>query len=280
MSNVAKLKKKAAELEQKKDFAKALAVYVELLDNFDQHAAELDVSLFNRVGDLMVRQGNVADAVDYYERAVVRYVDGGFYNNAIALCNKILRNSPGRASIYYKLGKISAQKGFVSDAKINFLEYADRMQKAGKKDEAFRALKEFADLCPDQDDVRLLLADQLSKQERGSEALAQLQVLYERYTAQGREIEARATIDRMKAIDPNAQPRLTEGPPRGANDLVFLDLEEERRSRNNAIVAKRATQGLDIIHTGEYQEIPEAPSAPVVPPVPEPALQDIPAPTP
>jgi len=49
----------------------------------------------------------------------------GFFNNAIALCNKILRNSPGRASIYYKLGKISAHKGFVSDAKINFLEYAD-----------------------------------------------------------------------------------------------------------------------------------------------------------
>ena len=72
MSNVAKLKKKAADFELKKDFAKALAVYVEILDNFDQYAAELDVSLFNRVGDLMLRQGNVADAVDYYERAVVR----------------------------------------------------------------------------------------------------------------------------------------------------------------------------------------------------------------
>ena len=110
MSNVAKLKKKAADFELKKDFAKALAVYVEILDNFDQYAAELDVSLFNRVGDLMLRQGNVADAVDYYERAVVRYVDGGFYN-AIALCNKILRHSPGRASVYYTLGKISARAG-------------------------------------------------------------------------------------------------------------------------------------------------------------------------
>jgi len=284
MPDVAKLKKKAAELELKKQFDKALAVYVEILHSYDKSDDEIDVGLYNRVGDIYLKQGNVADALDYYEQAVDKYTDSGFFNNAIALCNKILRNSPGRASIYYKLGKISAQKGFVSDAKINFLEYADRMQKAGKKDEAFRALKEFADLCPDQDDVRLLLADQLSKQERGSEALDQLQVLYERYTAQGRELEARATVDRMKAIDPNAKPRESDGPPRGANDLVFLDLEEERRTRSNAVIAKRATQGLDIIHTGEYQEVPpakrEEPIAPIVPPTPEPALQDIPAPTP
>ena len=44
----------------------------------------------------------------------------------------------------YKLGKISALKGFKNDARANFLEYADRMKKAGKVDEAFRALAEFA----------------------------------------------------------------------------------------------------------------------------------------
>ena len=139
-----------------------------------RHAAELDVALFNRVGDLMLRNGNVADAVDYYEQGVDRYSDSGFFNNAIALCNKILRHSPGRASVYYKLGKISAHKGFKNDARVNFLEYADRMQKAGKVDEAFRALKEFADLCPDQDEIRLMLADQLGKIGRKDEAVEQL----------------------------------------------------------------------------------------------------------
>src|SRR5689334_588207 len=224
MSNVAKLKKKAADFEQKKDFAKAIAVYVEILDDFDQNAAELDVSLFNRVGDLMVRQGNVADAVDYYERAVIRYVDGGFYNNAIALCNKILRHSPGRASVYYTLGKISAHKGFTTDAKQNFLEYADRMQKAGNLDEAFRALKEFADLCPGQDDIRLMLSEQLSKLDRKEEAIEQLQLLWARYQAEGKAGEADAIVKRMKAIDPKAEPIAKEGPraARGG-DLVFLD---------------------------------------------------------
>ena len=35
----------------------------------------------------------------------LHYIDTGFYNNAIALCNKILRSTPGRATIYYKLGR-------------------------------------------------------------------------------------------------------------------------------------------------------------------------------
>ncbi len=278
MPDVAKLKKKAAEFELKKQFDKALAVYVEILDGFDASDEEVDVSLFNRVGDLYLKQGSVGDAVDYYEKAVDRYADGGFHNNAIALCNKILRNSPGRASVYYKLGKISAQKGFKGDAKKNFLEYADRMQSSGKIDEAFRALKEFADLCPDQDDIRLMLADQLSKKGRSDEAIEQLQLLYVRYSHEGRDAEARATIERMKAIDPTAEPRaLGDAPSRSAADLVFLDLSDSTPVRHKPGVQKRATQGLDLIATGEVPEV--RPQAAFQPPAPAPFIALTPAPT-
>jgi tetratricopeptide (TPR) repeat protein len=225
MSNVPKLKKRAGEFEQKKQFDKALAVYLQILEEVSGSEDEADVALFNRVGDLMLRQGNVSEAVDHYERAVDLYAEGGFFNNAIALCNKILRNAPGRNSIYYKLGKISAKKGFTNDAKQNFLEYADRMQKSGKLDEAFRALKEFADLCPDQDDIRLMLADQFAKKNRKGEAIEQLQVLYERYESEGRSGEARATVDRMKAIDPDVEPQAPgqRAAPK-SGDLIFLDV--------------------------------------------------------
>ncbi len=230
MSNIAKLKKKAAEFEQKRQPDKALATYIELLDEYESSPEEMDVGLFNRVGDLLLKQGNVADAVDFYERAVDHYAEGGFFNNAIALCNKILRQSPGRTSVYYKLGKISAQKGFTAEAKRNFLEFADRMQKAGRIDEAFRALKEFADLCPDQDDIRLLLADQLQKAGKSNEAVQQLQLLYQRYMAEGRKSEAAATAERVRSIDPTAEVRAGNTPLQTkAQDLVFLDLDEAPR---------------------------------------------------
>src|SRR4051812_43848193 len=226
MSKVANLKKKAAELEKKAP-DKALDVYIELCAEMEKHPDEMDVAYFNRVGDILVKSRKIADGANYYEKAVDYYAEGGFFNNAIALCNKILRVSPGRSTVYYKLGRISAQKGFKADAKQNFLEYADRMQKAGKIDEAFRALKEFADLCPDQDDIRLMLADQLSKLGRKDEAIEQLQTLYQRYQSEGRESEAAATATRMRAIDPTVEPQ-AEGTRRQASGggLVFLDLEE------------------------------------------------------
>lgn len=225
MSNIAKLKKQAAEFEQKRQFDKALAKYRQILDEIDGELDENDVALYNRVGDLLLRQGNVSDAVVHYERAVDLYADGGFFSNAIALCNKILRTAPGRSSIYYKLGRISAKKGFISDAKQNFLEYADRMRKAGQIDEAFRALKEFADLCPDQDDIRIMLADQLARDDRKDEAIEQLQMLYEKMMVEGRSTEANAVLDRMKAIDPTVVPKTGTTPtstPRSSDGLEFL----------------------------------------------------------
>jgi len=264
MSNVAKLKKRALEYEQKKQFDKALETYAQILDGLGDHVDEADVALYNRVGDLLVRQGDVTAAVDHYERAVDLYTDGGFFNNAIALCNKILRNAPGRTSIYYKLGKISAKKGFVNDAKQNFLEYADRMQRTGELEEAFRALKEFADLCPDQDDIRLMLADQLVRKDRKSEAIEQLQVLYDKFEAEGRTREARATVDRMKALDPELEPKTGPGRPTPkANDLVFLDVNFDgpQPARTRAVAAPVAP--------------PKAvrPAAPLPPPAPPPAAE-------
>ena len=55
MSNVAKLKKKALEFEQRKQFDKALAEYRKVLDELGDHVDESDVALFNRFGDLELR---------------------------------------------------------------------------------------------------------------------------------------------------------------------------------------------------------------------------------
>ncbi|MGQ0646717.1 MAG: tetratricopeptide repeat protein [Gemmatimonadaceae bacterium] len=226
-ANLTKLKRKATDLEQKKQFEKALSLYIQIIDEAGHDLDDADLQLYNRVGDLLMRQGNVSEALAYYEKAVDVYAERGFLNNAIALCNKILRQSPARTAVYYKLGKISASKGFKSDARKNFLEYADRMQKGGHRDEAFRALKEFADLCPDQDDIRLMLADLLSRENRNGEALEQLEQLYSKLESEGRSAEARATMDRIKAIDPDITPRASGAyVAQKSNDLVFLDLGE------------------------------------------------------
>ena len=268
MSNAAKLKKKAVEFEQKKQLDKALPLYIQFLRESEGVLDDIDIPLYNRVGDLLLRTGNASDALNHYEQAIDLYAERGFLNNAIALCNKVLRQSPGRASIYYKLGRISANKGFKSDAKKNFLEYADRMQKVGQIDEAFRALKEFADLCPDQDDIRLLLAEQLTKENRQEEALEQLHKLHVKLDSEGRTAEARATVDRMKSIDPEAVPRTTGSQrQQKTSDLIFLDTSyEQTRPRERVRTAPPASTrhvsdpDLVVLTMGDQ---PDAPIAPV-----------------
>jgi tetratricopeptide (TPR) repeat protein len=278
MADILKLKKKAADFEAKKQMDRALATYREMIEVYERGEEDpIDIPLYNRVGDLLQKAGNLPEAVAVWERAVDHYAEGGFYNPAIALCNKILRQSPGRTVVYYKLGKISAEKGFKGDARQNFLEYASRMQKAGNLDEAFRALKEFADLVPDQDDVRLMLADQLVKAGRKPEALEQLQVAYAQCVREGRDAEADSVAERMKAIDPSVEPRADEG-GRSAKGggLVFLDLDPApgptRASIRTATPGEarrlsKAIAGLELLATGDVPAVIPAAQAP--PPVRE-----------
>ena len=159
MSIAAKYRKKAAEFEQLNQIDHAIASYVKAIEESEATGEDVDVALVNKVGDLALRQGRVSDAITYYERAVEHYAASGLFNNAIALCNKILRNAPGRASVYFTLGRIAARKGLRGDATRNFLEYATRMQQGGRIEEGLRALAEVADLMPELSAVQNMVDD-------------------------------------------------------------------------------------------------------------------------
>src|SRR5881628_2897004 len=77
------------------------------------------------------------------------------------MCNKVLRNAPGRQNTYLKLAKLYASKGFMAEAKQNFVDYAERMHKIGKIQQAFAALKELADISPEGAHLRETLEEHL-----------------------------------------------------------------------------------------------------------------------
>src|ERR1041385_8884766 len=147
MSTLEKLKEKAKSLEAK-DPKKAIDAWLEVL-KAEAGEANPDITAYNRIGDLYAKLKDPGLAADYYDRAVDRYAELGFHNNAIAMCNKVLRNAPGRHTPNLKLAKLYAAKGFTGEARQNFIEYAERMQKAGNIHQAFQALREFVDLSPE-----------------------------------------------------------------------------------------------------------------------------------
>src|SRR5712691_1691016 len=153
MSKLEKQKDKARSLETK-DPKGAIEAWQEVLkDQEGEGEANPDLAIFNRIGDLYLKVKDPAQAADYYDRAVDKY--------AIAMCNKVLRNAPGRQTTYLKLAKLYAAKGFMAEAKQNFVEYAERMHKAGKIQHAFAALKEFTDISAESAHLRQTLEDHL-----------------------------------------------------------------------------------------------------------------------
>ncbi|MGH7547228.1 MAG: tetratricopeptide repeat protein, partial [Gemmatimonadales bacterium] len=162
MSKPEKLKEKAKSLEARDPKAAIEAWREALKAQEEEGEPNPDLSIFNRVGDLYLKVKDPAQAADYYDRAVDKYAELGFHNNAIAMCNKVLRNAPARQTTYLKLAKLYAAKGFMAEAKQNFLEYAERMQRIGKIQHAFAALKEFTDISPESAHLRGMLEEHLN----------------------------------------------------------------------------------------------------------------------
>jgi tetratricopeptide (TPR) repeat protein len=229
MANVAKLRERARALELRDQWKEALDVYLQLVEEAPE---EIEVGLWNRIGDIHIRLGQADRAVEAYDRAVDAYSEAGLHNNAIALCRKVLRIAPARASVYLKLGQISAAHGFLADARQNFLEYAARMQRAGQLDASFAALNEFADLSPDDTEVRVLLAEQLLAHGHQEQAVAQLLALRDHQRARGDEAAAEATQQRVLLIDPYADlsARAAPAAPAAAlapEDFSYAEPDEE-----------------------------------------------------
>lgn len=229
--NLEKLKDTARKLEQKEDWRKAIEVYLKAIQQAESGAETTpDLSLYNRVGDLYLKINDTAEAVRSYERAVDLYADQGFFNNAIALCGKILRVNPGRTQTYLKLSQLHARKNVVIEAKRNLIEFLERMNALGQLDQAFQAVKLFADQFSGSQEIRSMLVELLRATSREDEAREQLEKMAEDLEAMGDKAGARKARERLSAGTAEAEqpaspaaaaPPATSSPRRG--DLIFLD---------------------------------------------------------
>ena len=215
MSKLEKLRDKAKGLEAK-DPKGAIEVWLEVLKAQDEEGeSNPDLSAYNRIGDLFLKLKDPAQAADYYDRAVDRYAELGFHNNAIAMCNKVLRNAPGRQNTYLKLAKLYAAKGFLAEAKQHFLEYAERMAKLGKIQQAFTALRDFTDLSPEGTGLRQMLEEHLraygAPEGRASERLS---------------VPVKGGPGHGGDATPDHKEDLSKSGKRKTSSLVFLDLDE------------------------------------------------------
>ena len=232
--NVNKLKDKARKFELKDQPEKAIGVYLQVVDGLEG-SSEMDseLNLYNKIGDLYLKTNDVNAAVEMYKRAANRYAESGLPNNAIALCNKILRTAPGRTGTYLMLGELMLQRGFGGEAKQYLIEYARRMSKAGRVEEAFGALKKFADASPDDQEVRAMLTEQLETAVQEDPKNAQLAQLFQDFAG---EVRVRAS----RAVRQSETHQAVKEEPAAKSGLVFIDLDAEEETAPAAEAVQEA----------------------------------------
>jgi tetratricopeptide (TPR) repeat protein len=203
VKSISKLKDEARRCEQQEQWDKAIVAYLQVLKMSEAGEAELDLPLYNRVGDLYIRLGRPDDAVKYYEQAAERYAELGLFNNAMALCNKALRFRPERLAIVRMLARYSLQQGFLTDAMQYYVSFAEKHFSRGEHEEGLAALEEFASTSNDPD-ARELLGRRLQGLGRTESAVKELRAAYDQRVAAGQLAAAETLLGEIRGLDPAA----------------------------------------------------------------------------
>lgn len=164
--NREKLLDAANKFIEKKKYDKAIMELRRLVD-----ADPNDARTLHKIGELQLKQGMYAEAVDTFESVAKLYANGGFAQKAVAVYRQIreiiARHIPqveGRyGHIAPKLGELYQELGLTSDALAIFDEVARRMEQQQRVQDAIDAYRRIADLDGQNPLPHLRLAEALSR---------------------------------------------------------------------------------------------------------------------
>lgn len=158
-----KLKVAARQHEQRDEWREAIDLYRQAIRAAEGGEEVADPALYNRIGDLEQKAGNERAACEAWEQAAARYGEQGFFNNAIALCGKILRLDPSRLRTYLELARFQARKRVIYDVRQNLRIYHDQMLARGEGETAVDDLTRFGREFGSWKDLRGVLDELLGR---------------------------------------------------------------------------------------------------------------------
>jgi pilus assembly protein FimV len=176
--------------------AQAIAEYQQILRNDAKDQATLMT-----VGDLFARQGDMPQAIEYFERLAQVYLSDGFNSKAIAIYKKIAKLAPNELAPLERLADLYVQQGVLSEARPLFLQIAEAYLKANKSQKALEVLHRLLDVEPDNLRVQMRLAELYNVMGQKKEA-AQTYLSYaQRVFDRGEMDEAVKLIERALEVD-------------------------------------------------------------------------------
>jgi tetratricopeptide (TPR) repeat protein len=120
LSKANQIRQNAQEFLSKGHIDKAIQEYRRLITIESKNP-----NLYNELGDIYLRAGDKAQAVQNLERAATIYEKVALYNNAVAVCKKILRVDPEKIDTMFRLGELRAKQKLTGEAVAFFTQYVE-----------------------------------------------------------------------------------------------------------------------------------------------------------
>jgi tetratricopeptide (TPR) repeat protein len=120
LSKASQIRQKAQELLGKGQIEKAIQEYRRLI-SFESK----NPNLYNELGDIYLRASDKDQAVQNFEKAAVIYEKVALYNNAVAVCKKILRVNTEKTDTIMKLAELRAKQKLEGEAVAFFSQFVE-----------------------------------------------------------------------------------------------------------------------------------------------------------
>jgi pilus assembly protein FimV len=160
-----------------------------------------DQATLMTVGDLFARQGDMTQAIEYFERLAQVYLNDGFNSKAIAIYKKIAKLAPNELAPLERLADLYVQQGVLSEARPLFLQIAEAHLKANHSQKAVEVLHRLLEVEPENQRVQMRLAELYGMMGQKKEAALTYQAYAHRLFDRG-ETEEAEKLERALEVDP------------------------------------------------------------------------------
>ncbi|MFZ0522157.1 MAG: tetratricopeptide repeat protein [Candidatus Acidiferrales bacterium] len=161
-----------------------------------------DQATLMTVGDLFARQGDMSQAIEYFERLAQVYLNDGFNSKAIAIYKKIAKLAPNELAPLERLADLYVQQGVLSEARPLFLQIAEAHLKANHAQKAVEVLHRLLEVEPENQRVQMRLAELYGVMGQKKEAALTYHAYAQRLFERGEADEAEKLVERALEVDP------------------------------------------------------------------------------
>jgi tetratricopeptide (TPR) repeat protein len=161
-----------------------------------------DQVILMTVGDLLVRQGETFQALEFFERLAQLFINDGFTTKAIAIYKKIAKLAPEETKPLERLAELYVQQGVMSEARPLYLQMAEAHLKAGRQQQGAALLRRLLEAEPDNLRVQIRMAELCVAMGQSGEAVEAYRGAGQRLLEHGDNAEALRLVGRALELEP------------------------------------------------------------------------------